>query len=49
MISKVNKSNKALYEARLAEINRLLHEQNLISSDEVVDTLESYYQHIVEI
>lgn len=49
MISKVNKSNKALYEARLAEINRLLHEQNLIGNDEVVDTLESYYQHIVEI
>ena len=49
MISKVNKSNKALYEARLAEINRLLHEQNLLANDEVVDTLESYYQHIVEI
>lgn len=49
MISKVTKSNKALYEARLAEIDRLLHEQGLISEDEVVDTLESYYQHIVEI
>ena len=49
MISKVDKSNKALYEARLAEINRLLHEQNLIESDDVVDTLESYYGHIKEI
>lgn len=49
MISKVTKSNKALYEARLAEINRLLHEKNLISEDTEIDTLEKYYQHIVEI
>lgn len=49
MISKVTQSNKALYEARLAEINRLLHGQNLISEDMIVDTLEKYYQNIVQI